>query len=219
MSEEQGAGHGQPSVAHEAAARRTCSSGVCSQDPLVAVEHLMINVVQRESSTSSSPKILCPLSYSRARTCSRLSLTLLSFCRKNIVIASRATEWLVDAFDVQYEGRGLLARGINHGIWIPCGRWGRRMVVSAARSKFSMSRAPLRLKPVTSPSSSMPITSLPPAALANALMCFMISFVVLAGALFRSKYWFSFEGGEQVHIVCRYGLLHRCLLIKPLHAV
>lgn len=67
---------------------------------------------------------------------------------------------------------------------------GRLQVVSAARSKFSMSRAPSRLKLVTSPSSSMPITSLPPAELANALMCFAISLSSLR-ALFRSKYWFS----------------------------
>ena len=61
----------------------------------------------------------------------------------------------------------------------------------AACLKSSMSCALSRLKPVISPSSSMPMTSLPPAKLANAMMCFAISSVSLR-ALFRSKYWFSF---------------------------
>ena len=54
-----------------------------------------------------------------------------------------------------------------------------------------MSRAPFRLKPDISPSSSIPITNLPPPALANALMCLAISLSSLCRALLRSKYWLS----------------------------
>lgn len=61
---------------------------------------------------------------------------------------------------------------------------------SGACLKSSMSRELLRLKPVTSPSSSMPMASFPPAALANATMCLAASFGLMR-ALLRSKYWFS----------------------------
>lgn len=85
--------------------------------------------------------------------------------------------------DVQNENEVLLARRIDQGIrslrTIGVGV----QVVSAARSNFSMSRAPLRLKPVTSPLSSIPITSLPPAELANALIMLRNLLVILAGAL------------------------------------
>ena len=71
-------------------------------------------------------------------------------------------------------------RTVGHGV----------QVVRGACINSSMLRAPLRLNPVTSPSSSMSITSLPPDAFAKALICLAISLSSLR-ALFLSKYWFS----------------------------
>ena len=115
----------------------------------------------------------------------------MSFWRKNTSPSlMRATEWLVEASTsktrIKSSSPDELTAGMRSLRTIGLGVH----VVSAARSKFSISRAPLRLKPVTSPLSSIPITSLPPAALANALMCFAISLSSFR-ALLRSKYWFS----------------------------
>lgn len=46
------------------------------------------------------------------------------------------------------------------------------------------------MNPVTLPSSSIPMTSLPPDAFAKAQMCLAVS-LGFSRALFRSKYWFS----------------------------
>ena len=156
-------------------------------------------------SASSSSKRLWFLSYSRARTCSRSSRTLSSFClRKTSPSRFLAMTRSVEAWTSRTRMRSLspleLVTLISSALTAGTGS----QHVMGAWRKSSMSWAPLRLKPVISPSSSMPMTSLPPDAFAKALMCLEMSLASFR-ALLRSKYWFSFSEENRFGSFCSMG--------------
>ena len=220
MSEEQGAGHGQPSVAHEAAAPEDLLvGGVCSQDPLVAVEHLMINVVQRgvfDELVLEDPLPLIVLQGEDLLAVEPHAPVVLP--QEHLVIALAGDRVAGRCLDVQYEDEVFLARGINHGDSILADDGGRRTgrercaleVLDVARAAALEAR---HLAVVLDADNDLAAGGVGERA---DVLCDLL--VVLAGAL-PIEILVLLEGGEQVHIVCRYGLLHRCLLIKPLHAV
>ena len=163
----------------------TCSSGrSVPRTPLYLSRTSWSTSSIEESSMSSSSKARWPLSYSRAKTCPRVSLTFLSFCRrKTSPSLKREMTWLEDASmsktstmssspaELVTETRSARTMGLG------------KQVASGALSKSSMLRAPFLLKPVISPPSSMPMTSLPPDALAKALICLAISLSSLRALL------------------------------------